>query len=86
MAVVSLSLLQTSIHLLSTPLVDLVGARVGYSIAFVIWTIGHTLCGFVYTAFQFSVARFVLGIGEFGNFLAGIKAVMEPWAGRPYRR
>ncbi|HEX8445167.1 MAG TPA: MFS transporter [Sphingomonas sp.] len=58
-------------------IVDLVGARVGYSIAFVIWTIGHTLCGFVTSAFQFSVARFILGIGESGNFPAGLKAVTE---------
>ncbi len=57
--------------------IDLVGARIGYSVAFVIWTIGHTLCGFVSTAAQFSMARFVLGIGESGNFPAGIKAVSE---------
>ncbi len=58
-------------------IVDLVGARVGYSVAFVIWTIGHTLCGFVSSAFQFSIARFILGVGESGNFPAGIKAVSE---------
>jgi len=58
-------------------IVDAIGARIGFSIAFVIWTIGHTLCGFVGNAFQFSAARFVLGIGESGNFPAGIKAVSE---------
>jgi MFS transporter, ACS family, hexuronate transporter len=58
-------------------IVDLLGARVGYSIAFVIWTVGHTLCGFVHNAFQFAAARFVLGIGESGNFPAGLKAVSE---------
>lgn len=58
-------------------IVDLLGARIGFSIAFVIWTIGHTLCGFAGTAFQFSAARFVLGIGESGNFPAGMKAVSE---------
>ena len=58
-------------------IVDRLGARIGYSIAFVIWTIGHTLCGFAGNAFQFSAARFVLGIGESGNFPAGIKAVSE---------
>ena len=57
--------------------VDTVGARIGYSIAFVIWTLGHTLCGFVNSAVQFSVARFVLGIGESGNFPSGIKSVTE---------
>ena len=58
-------------------LVDRVGARIGYSVAFVIWTIGHTLCGFAGSTFQFSAARFVLGIGEAGNFPSGIKAVSE---------
>jgi len=58
-------------------IVDLLGARIGFSIAFVIWTIGHTLCGFAGSAFQFSAARFVLGIGESGNFPAGMKAVSE---------
>ncbi|HEX8418471.1 MAG TPA: MFS transporter [Sphingomonas sp.] len=58
-------------------IVDMLGARIGYSIAFVIWTLGHTLCGFAGSAFQFSAARFVLGVGEAGNFPAGIKAVSE---------
>ena len=57
--------------------IDRLGARIGYSVAFIIWTLGHTLCGFAGTAGQFSAARFVLGIGESGNFPAGIKAVSE---------
>ncbi len=58
-------------------IVDALGARIGFSIAFIIWTVGHTLCGFAVNAFQFSAARFVLGIGESGNFPGGIKAVSE---------
>ncbi|MEG3163340.1 MFS transporter [Sphingomonas sp. PB2P19] len=58
-------------------IVDVLGARIGYSVAFVIWTLGHTLCGFAGNAFQFSAARAVLGIGESGNFPAGLKAVSE---------
>ncbi|WP_294392281.1 MFS transporter [uncultured Sphingomonas sp.] len=58
-------------------IVDVLGARIGYTIAFLIWTLGHTLCGFAGTALQFSMARFVLGVGESGNFPAGIKAVSE---------
>ena len=57
--------------------IDRLGARIGYSVAFIIWTLGHTLCGFAGTAGQFSAARFVLSIGESGNFPAGIKAVSE---------
>ena len=58
-------------------IVDRLGARVGYSVAFIIWTIGHTLCGFAGSTLQFAGARFVLGLGESGNFPAGIKAVSE---------
>lgn len=57
--------------------VDILGARVGYSVAFMIWTAGHTLCGFVGNAFQFALARALLGLGESGNFPAGIKATTE---------
>ena len=57
--------------------IDRIGARIGYSVAFIIWTLGHTLCGFASTAAQFSAARFVLGVGESGDFPAGIKAVSE---------
>jgi len=69
-------------------IVDALGARIGFSIAFVIWTLGHTLCGFIAGPFklfgtmispamQFNGARFVLGVGESGNFPAGLKAVSE---------
>lgn len=58
-------------------IVDMLGARIGYAIAFLIWTLGHTLCGFVGSAAQFAMARAVLGLGESGNFPSGIKAVSE---------
>ena len=58
-------------------IVDLLGARLGYAVAFTVWTLGHTLCGFAGNAFQFGAARFVLGLGESGNFPAGLKAVTE---------
>ena len=58
-------------------IVDLIGARLGYAVAFVIWTIAHIAHGGVYTVTQFAAARFGLGIGEAGNFPAGIKAVTE---------
>src|SRR6188768_3213260 len=38
-------------------IIDRIGARIGYSIAFIIWTLGHTLCGFAGSAAQFSAAR-----------------------------
>jgi ACS family hexuronate transporter-like MFS transporter len=58
-------------------IVDLIGARLGYGIAVTIWTIAHVAHGGVHSVTQFALARFGLGIGESGNFPAGIKAVTE---------
>jgi ACS family hexuronate transporter-like MFS transporter len=58
-------------------IVDLIGARLGYAVAFVIWTLAHIAHGGVHSVTQFAMVRFGLGIGEAGNFPAGIKAVTE---------
>jgi len=58
-------------------IVDRLGARVGYAIAIIIWTIAHVAHGGVRTLTQFAIVRFGLGFGESGNFPAGIKAVTE---------
>lgn len=56
---------------------DVIGARFGYAIAFVIWQIAHIAHGGAYSVTQFAMARFGLGLGESGNFPASIKAVTE---------
>ncbi len=56
-------------------IVDAVGARIGYAVAVVIWTIAHIAHGGAYSVSQFALARFGLGIGESGNFPAGVKSV-----------
>lgn len=58
-------------------LVDVLGARLGYAIAFALWTTAHIAHGLVTTVTQFGVARFALGLGESGNFPAGLKVVSE---------
>ncbi len=58
-------------------IVDALGARFGYAVAVVIWTIAHVLHGGVYSVTQFAMVRFGLGIGELGNFPGGVKAVSE---------
>jgi ACS family hexuronate transporter-like MFS transporter len=58
-------------------IVDRVGARFGYAAAFVIWTGAHMLHAAVHSVFGFAAVRFLLGIGESGNFPAGLKAVTE---------
>ncbi len=57
--------------------IDRLGARIGYACAFTIWTIAHILHGFVHGVVGFGMARFLLGIGESGNFPAGLKAVAQ---------
>ena len=57
--------------------VDVIGARTGYAVAIIIWTISHMAHGLASSVTQFAMARFGLGIGESGNFPAGIKAVTE---------
>jgi ACS family hexuronate transporter-like MFS transporter len=57
--------------------VDRVGARIGYATAFALWTGAHILHAAARTVFGFSAVRFLLGIGESGNFPAGLKAVTE---------
>ena len=54
-------------------IVDVIGARFGYAIAFVIWQLAHIAHGGAYSVTQFAMARFGLGIGEAGNFPAGIR-------------
>lgn len=58
-------------------IVDRIGARAGYAIAFILWTAAHMMHGAVHTVTQFALVRAGLGIGESGNFPAGIKAVTE---------
>lgn len=57
--------------------VDRVGTRIGYMVIMALWSlsaIGHTLAN---TVIEFGVARFLLGLGESGNFPAAIKTVAE---------
>jgi ACS family hexuronate transporter-like MFS transporter len=59
------------------PIIDRIGARLGYAIAFSVWTLAHIAHGFVYTITQFAVVRFALGLGESGSFPSSLKAVSE---------
>ena len=59
------------------PVIDRLGARLGYALAFSIWTVAHIGHGFVHSVTQFAVARFTLGLGEAGGFPSSLKAVSE---------
>ncbi len=65
---------------------DKVGTRIGYVIALVFWSgaaMLHAAMGYlsgllgITTVAGFSIARFLLGLGEAGNFPAAIKTVAE---------
>ncbi|HEX7338298.1 MAG TPA: MFS transporter [Rhodanobacteraceae bacterium] len=58
-------------------IIDKFGTRIGYAIAIGVWSLaamGHAL---VTTVIGFAVVRFALGLGESGNFPAGVKTVAE---------
>jgi ACS family hexuronate transporter-like MFS transporter len=57
--------------------VDRLGARVGYALAIIVWTISHMAHGLASGIVSFAAARFGLGIGESGNFPSGIRAVID---------
>jgi len=58
-------------------LIDRLGTRIGYALAICVWSVAamsHALAGSV---LGFAAARFLLGLGEAGNFPAAIKTVAE---------
>lgn len=57
--------------------IDRVGVRIGFAVAVIVWSIAAAAHGAVYSVFGFALARFVLGLGESGNFPAAIKATAE---------
>src|SRR4051794_40848613 len=58
-------------------IVDRIGARLGYAAAFTMWTCAHMLHAVANSFLGFAAVRALLGIGESGNFPAGLKAVTE---------
>lgn len=58
-------------------IVDRIGARLGYAVAFLIWTAAHMLHAAAGSVASFAAVRFMLGIGESGSFPSALKAVTE---------
>jgi ACS family hexuronate transporter-like MFS transporter len=57
--------------------IDRIGARTGYAVAFMLWNLSHMAAGLAATALQFTLARVGLGLGESGAFPASLKAVAD---------
>jgi len=58
-------------------IMDRIGARWGFGIAFLIWQIGHIATAGAHSLNHFVMSRLVLGVGEGGAFPGGIKAMTE---------
>jgi ACS family hexuronate transporter-like MFS transporter len=58
-------------------IIDRIGARWGFGLAFLIWQVGHMATGAASSFAGFIASRLVLGLGEGGAFPAGIKSVAE---------
>jgi MFS transporter, ACS family, hexuronate transporter len=63
--------------LVSGRIIDKLGTKFGYALAIALWGIASMSHVFVGSVAGFCLARFMLGIGESGNFPAAIKATSE---------
>ena len=62
---------------LSGPLIDRIGTRWGYGLCMLWWSTASLLHSFARSAFSLGVFRFLLGMGEAGNWPAALKLVNE---------
>lgn len=58
-------------------LIDRIGAKLGYTIAVLIWTTAHLSCAMVGSLTGFKLTQAAVGFGQSGNFPAALKAVAE---------
>ena len=58
-------------------LIDRIGTRKGFSLAIIFWSAAAMAHALAHTVLGFGAARFLLGLGEAGNFPAAIKTVAE---------
>ena len=61
----------------SGPLIDRLGTRAGYALCAAWWSAAAMLHAFARNALQLGAYRFLLGIGEAGNWPAAVKLVAE---------
>ncbi|HYQ56424.1 MAG TPA: MFS transporter [Draconibacterium sp.] len=57
--------------------IDKLGTKLGYALVMAFWTTAGLFHAFVITPFQFGIVRFMLGMGEAGNWPAGTKLARE---------
>jgi ACS family hexuronate transporter-like MFS transporter len=59
------------------PIIDRIGTRMGYALAVAWWSVAGALHAATSSVLAFGAARFLLGLGEAGNFPAAVKTVAE---------
>lgn len=64
-------------NLVSGFIIDRLGTRIGYSLCMAFWTTASLLHAVARLPFHFGICRFLLGIGEAGNWPAAIKLTSE---------
>jgi ACS family hexuronate transporter-like MFS transporter len=73
----SFLLAYTLMNGISGPLIDRLGTRTGYALCMLWWSISSVLHVFVTGALSLGIFRFLLGMGEAGNWPAAVKVVAE---------
>src|SRR5206468_1584932 len=61
----------------SGPLIDKLGTRLGYALCIAWWSAAAVLHAFARGALSLGAFRFLLGMGEAGNWPGGVKVVAE---------
>ncbi len=61
----------------SGPLLDRLGSRLGYSLTIAFWSAAEVLTAAATGAYTLGAYRFLLGVGEAGNYPAGVKVIGE---------
>ncbi len=61
----------------SGPLIDKLGTRLGYALCIAWWSVAAILHALARGALSLGIFRFLLGMGEAGNWPAGVKVVAE---------
>ncbi len=67
----------TIMNAVSGPLIDRLGTRAGYALCMAWWSVSSILHGFARGPLSLGVYRFLLGMGEAGNWPAAVKVVAE---------
>jgi len=62
---------------ISGPMIDRLGTKLGYALCMVWWSVAALLHGLATGGLSLGMFRFLLGIGEAGNWPAGVKVATE---------